>query len=136
MTISHSKLRFAQLRALSAVVIFPALALSAGSALAGEAIVEAAKIVALGAGQYRVSATIRHDDSGWDHYADGFEVLAPDGALLVTRKLVHPHENEQPFTRSTNAFAIPPGTEFVNVRARENILGYGDDMLKLAVPAD
>jgi hypothetical protein len=31
------------------------------------------------------TATVRHADAGWSHYADRFEVLAPDGTVLATR---------------------------------------------------
>ena len=43
--------------------------------------------------------SVRHADSGWDHYANQWDVIAPDGTVLATRVLYHPHENEQPFTR-------------------------------------
>ena len=42
--------------------------------------------------------TVQHADTGWDHYADAWEVLAPDGTVLGTRTLLHPHTDEQPFT--------------------------------------
>ena len=67
-------------------------------ALAGTADVLAAKATRSNGQAWRVSATIKHDDAGWDHYANGFEVLAPDGSVLATRVLHHPHVNEQPFT--------------------------------------
>ena len=57
---------------------------------------------------YRFRVTVRHDDTGWDHYADRWEVLGPDGTVLGIRVLHHPHENEQPFTRYHD-IEIPPG---------------------------
>jgi hypothetical protein len=38
---------------------------------------------------YRFDVTLRHDDAGWDHYADGWEVLSPDGKVLGKRVLAH-----------------------------------------------
>ena len=85
------------------------------------------------AGGYRVSATIRHADEGWDHYADAFEVLAPDGRLLATRTLHHPHVDEQPFTRSVNV-VVPNGVRSLTVRARDSVHGFGGAEVKIALP--
>ena len=57
------------------------------------------------------SVTLEHADEGWSHYADQWEVLSLDGNLLGKRVLHHPHENEQPFTRSLSGVAIPPEIE-------------------------
>jgi hypothetical protein len=70
--------------------------------------------------------TIRHPDSGWDHYADGWSVNAPDGTELGFRKLAHPHENEQPFTRSLSGVAVPDGVNEVVIRARDSVHGWSD----------
>ena len=74
---------------------------------------------------WTISATIRHDDIGWSHYADGFDVLAPDGALLGHRTLYHPHVNEQPFTRSHRGVEIPDGLTHVLIRATDSVHGPG-----------
>ena len=71
------------------------------------------------------SVTVRHADSGWDHYADRWEVLAPDGTVLGTRVLLHPHENEQPFTRSLGGVSVPPGLASVRIRAHDLVHGSG-----------
>ena len=47
-------------------------------------------------------------DSGWDHYANRWEVLEPEGQVIATRTLLHPHVDEQPFTRSLSGIHIPP----------------------------
>ena len=52
---------------------------------AGEADVVGGAITALGDGRFRVDATVRHDDTGWDHYANRWDVLAPDGTILGSR---------------------------------------------------
>lgn len=70
---------------------------------------------------WTVSATIRHADTGWDHYADRFVIVAPDGTVLATRVLAHPHVNEQPFTRSVSEVTIPGDVGFVTVRADDNL---------------
>lgn len=100
---------------------------------AGEADVIDAAITRIGA-QFRVDATIRSNDTGWDYYADRFDVLAPDGTVLGTRILYHPHENEQPFTRSLNGLVIPEGVTKVIVRASMKPGGAGGEVVELVVP--
>jgi hypothetical protein len=39
--------------------------------------------------------------------------------------LLHPHENEQPFTRSQSGVEIPDGVNQVRVRAHDLVDGYG-----------
>ena len=83
-------------------------------------------------GKWTFHVTVRHPDTGWEDYADGWDVLAPDGTVLkpdpdspFTRLLLHPHEDEQPFTRSQRGIAIPPGVDQVRVRAHDLVDGYG-----------
>lgn len=101
---------------------FLALALAALPAAALPARAEPPEIVAAraqpGSAGWSFSVTLAHPDSGWDHYADGWEVLAPDGARLGLRELLHPHVDEQPFTRSLSGVAIPEGVSQVTIRAR------------------
>ena len=71
------------------------------------------------------NVTVRHDDAGWQHYADLWEVLSPQGKVLGKRVLYHPHDNEQPFTRSLSNVAIPPAITEVVIRARDSRHGWG-----------
>ena len=73
----------------------------------------------------RFVVTVRHADAGWDHYANAWEVLAPDGTLLATRVLRHPHVGEQPFTRDLPNVEVPPGLTRVRIRARDSLHGFG-----------
>ncbi len=68
---------------------------------------------------------MKHDDTGWDHYADKWDVMAPNGTVLGTRTLYHPHVEEQPFTRSLSGVRIPDGVTSVIVRAHDLEHGYG-----------
>lgn len=70
--------------------------------------------------------TVRHGDEGWDHYADGWEVASPDGIQLGYRKLLHPHENEQPFTRSLSGVGIPDDLSTVIIRAHDSVHEWGE----------
>ncbi|HUW10761.1 MAG TPA: hypothetical protein VM537_13600 [Anaerolineae bacterium] len=76
-------------------------------------------------GSWSVDVTVEHEDIGWDHYADRWEVLAPADEILTTRVLAHPHVDEQPFTRSLGEIAIPPDISEVRVRAHDLVHGYG-----------
>ena len=73
---------------------------------------------------WRFDVTLSHPDTGWDHYADGWRVLAPDGTELGLRVLHHPHVQEQPFTRSLTGVSIPAGLSHVLVQARCNVDGW------------
>jgi hypothetical protein len=84
------------------------------------------KATEVSAGVWRFDVTVRHNDQGWDHYADAWQVIDPRGGeILGERILAHPHDNEQPFTRSQSGIAIPAGLNRVLVRARCNIHGFG-----------
>jgi hypothetical protein len=81
------------------------------------------------------AVTLEHADEGWNHYADLWEVLTLDGRLLGSRVLYHPHEDEQPFTRSLSGVAIPAGIERVKIRARDSKHGYGKQEFIVDLPA-
>jgi hypothetical protein len=97
-------------------------------ALAGPAVVVDA--TATQSGQtWSFSVTIEHADTGWDHYADGWGVYAPDGTELGYRVLAHPHVNEQPFTRSLSGVVIPGGVTQVVIKPRDLVHGIGADFI-------
>jgi hypothetical protein len=99
--------------------------------LASPAIADPPEIVAVSADRqgdiWRFDVTLRHPDTGWEHYADGWEVLTPDGTRLGFRELFHPHVNEQPFTRSLVGVAIPGAVTQVQIRARCKVDGWADE---------
>lgn len=96
-----------------------------GVARAGEADVVAAQAVRDGPGVWRFHVGVAHGDTGWEHYADKWDVVAPDGTVLGTRVLLHPHEAEQPFTRSLGGVAVPDGIDRVTLRAHDSVHGTG-----------
>ena len=108
-----------------------ALSLASGPARAERARVEAVRTEAQGGDSWRFFVTLSHPDSGWEHYADGWEVLDADGKVLGYRELVHPHVNEQPFTRSLGGVVIPAGTRKVFVRAHCLIDGWNGQLFRV-----
>ena len=76
----------------------------------------------------RISVTISHPDTGWDDYADGWEVLDADGNSLGIRVLNHPHVNEQPFTRSLSGVVIPEGAKLIYIRVRDSVGGWSEGL--------
>jgi len=117
-------------------MIKPALALfilAPLPALADFPTIEAANVQPSDGG-YSFAVTLKHPDTGWEHYADGWEVLAPDGTSLGMRVLAHPHVNEQPFTRSLGGIVIPEGTTEVTIRARDNVDGWTAETYTFALP--
>jgi hypothetical protein len=84
-----------------------------------------------GGGDWSVDVTLRHADSGWDHYADAWRVVAGDGTVLGTRTLYHPHETEQPFTRSLGGVEIPAAMTTVYVEAHDKVHGWSPQRVQV-----
>ncbi len=80
------------------------------------------------------SVTLEHDDEGWNHYADRWDVVTLDGELLKSRVLYHPHVDEQPFTRSLSGVAIPDGVKQVRIRARDSKHGLSPREVVVDIP--
>lgn len=87
----------------------------------------------MGADGWRFDVTLAHPDTGWAHYADAWEVLDADGNSLGTRTLLHPHVDEQPFTRALGDVAIPAGTGPVFIRARCSVDGWGEALFEVTL---
>ncbi len=110
--------------------------LVAGEARAGGADVVDVKVLHMkksGPNIYRFRVTVRHADTGWDHYANSWDVVGPDGTVLGTRVLHHPHENEQPFTRYHD-LEVPPGIRTVTVRAGDKVHGFSGQTMEVTLP--
>ncbi|WP_323776107.1 hypothetical protein [Leisingera sp.] len=115
--------------------LFLPLVLSAAAlpAWAAEPMIEAAAARQSGGG-WSVSVTLSHPDTGWEHFADGWRVLDMAGNELGLRVLAHPHEHEQPFTRSLSGVQIPEGTAQVQIQARCQIDGWSESTYALSLP--
>lgn len=96
--------------------LISALVLTPAAALADPPRIVAVETRDSGMG-WKIEVTLDHADSGWDHYAAGWEVLDEAGTRLGFRKLHHPHVNEQPFTRGLHSVMVPDGTRKVYIVA-------------------
>jgi hypothetical protein len=90
------------------------------------------KAVETAVSTWTFAVSVDHPDTGWEDYADGWDVLLPDGTVLkptadspFTRLLAHPHVGERPFTRSQSRIAIPADVTTVTVRAHDLVDGFG-----------
>jgi hypothetical protein len=80
------------------------------------------------------SVTLEHADEGWNHYANQWDVVTLDGKVLKSRVLHHPHENEQPFTRSLSGVWIPDGVSQVKIRASDTKHGFSKQEFMVDIP--
>ena len=101
---------------------------------AGEADVTSVEVTRTGEGTYQFHVTVSHHDEGWNHYTDKWDVVAPDGTILGTRILYHPHVDEQPFTRSLPGVKIHDGIRSVTIRAHDTVHGYGGKTVTANLP--
>ena len=123
---------FRQLIGAACILLF-LLGLPIVPALAGEADIVDVKVTETSANTYRFDVTVAHGDTGWDHYANRWEVLTLDGEMIATRTLLHPHVNEQPFMRSLSHVKIPAGVKKVMVRAHDSVHGYGGKTMNVEI---
>ena len=105
--------------------------LCAPSAFANDVAITQAKLDRASNGSYSFSVTLLHDDSGWKHYADKWQVLDSAGNIIGERVLLHPHEDEQPFTRSASGIVIPEGETTLFIRAHDLVHGWNEQTLKI-----
>lgn len=110
-----------------------ALVLLAAPVFAGEADVLSVELEETSPNTFTIIAEVEHADDGWDHYADAWQVVGPDGKVIATRELAHPHVNEQPFIRTLLGVEIPVDVREITVRARDLVHGFGGKEVTIAV---
>ncbi len=108
---------------MKAVVLF-FLCICIPFAYAGEADVVDVKVRHNGGNSFQIITTLKHADTGWDHYANAWEILDEKGNVIGKRVLHHPHVNEQPFTRS-HTLDIPASVKKITIRGVDSVHGTG-----------
>ena len=96
--------------------------------------VVAVKVRASGPNLFDFDVTISSTYDTPQRYADGFRVYTPGNEVLGERKLLHDHQNEQPFTRDLYAVKIPQAVKTVLVQARDQKFGYGGKVVAVKLP--
>ena len=91
----------------------------------------AADFQSVGSNNWSVSVTLKHGDTGWDHYADNWRVVDDEVNVLGDRVLFHPHVAEQPFTRGLGSVQIPEGTTTVRIEAHGKAHGWSRNPLQV-----
>jgi len=120
-------------RKLPATLLASMFLLGSSVSFADDAAITDVKITPAGDGVYQVSVTLKHADTGWDHYANRWDVLDEDGNILGSRVLAHPHVNEQPFTRSLRV-EIPASVKVVTIVAADSVHGDNEETVAVEVP--
>lgn len=93
--------------------------------LANEASILKAKVSCNNQNTCSFDVTVKHNDTGWEHYVNAYEILSEERVLIAKRVLHHPHVNEQPFTRSISNVKVPKESKFVIIRAHDSVHKFG-----------
>lgn len=132
------KTPFIEKKALDYIHRQQSAALSTNTQRKGNADVTFVKATRAGDNLWTFEVTVKHPDVGWRDFADGWDVVLPDGKPVLlqpkdkfTRVLGHPHVGEQPFTRVQENIPIPEGTQTVIVRAHDLVDGYGGQVIEV-----
>lgn len=100
------------------------------AALANQATIEFAELHHQGS-SWNISVTLKHKDTGWNHYANAWQVVDVHNKLLGKRVLLHPHVNEQPFTRSLYSVKIPANVKVIFIEGIDSVHGLSPDRLRI-----
>ena len=99
--------------------------------------VESARLVYRDDGRWDIYVAVRHNDEGWNHYANVWQVVDADtGKIIGERILAHPHDTEQPFTRSLTGLVIPEEVRNIRIRARCNLHDFGGKEISYKIPGN
>ena len=116
------------------IIMIVTLLAAAGTLFAGEADVVNVEVVKTGKETFTFSVTVTHDDSGWDHYADKWDIVGSDNTILGTRTLYHPHVDEQAFTRRLKIVIADASVQQVSVKAHCSVHGDGGKSVAVRLP--
>lgn len=112
------------------LLIFISLSFFISSLHAGEVRIEDAKAIKKGS-TWHFNVTLKHKDTGWEHYADAWRVVTKNGKVLGTRTLYHPHVDEQPFTRGLSNVKVPADVTTVYIEAHDKVHGWAKERFEV-----
>lgn len=111
-------------------LIFITLLFISCSVSANEVEILTATVTQQSQGNYSFNVELRHQDTGWEHYADAWRIVDQQGNILGTRVLYHPHIEEQPFTRSLNNINIAQDVNTIYIEAHDKVHGWSKQRLR------
>ena len=114
---------------LTGLLMLVSLILSTGSLANDVEIVEV--MIEPSAHRWTFHVTLKHEDTGWKHYADGWRIVDEEGNELGFRKLWHPHENEQPFTRTLASVLVPKEKNIIYIEAHDKVHGWSKQRVRI-----
>ena len=83
------------------------------------------------ANRWTFHVTLKHNDTGWNHYADDWRIVDEKGHVVGDRKLWHPHVGEQPFTRTLANVLLPKGAEILYIEAHDKVHGWSKQRVRI-----
>ena len=82
---------------------------------------------------WRVDVTLEHPDSGWDHYADGWEVLDADGNRLGYRGCITRMSTSSPLPARSPISTCPTARAKIHIRAHCSVDGWGEETFRIDI---
>ena len=113
-----------KVRHLFSVIVLAYTIVMAAQVSAGMADVIDVDVRYNGDNNFQIITTLVHADTGWQHYANEWQVLDESGKVIGRRVLHHPHVNEQPFSRS-QTLDIPISVNIITIRGIDSVHGIG-----------
>ncbi len=118
------------MKVLATVLLFWGVMFAAQPGLAADVQIKFAELTQHDS-TWSADVTLRHEDTGWDNYADAWRLVDESGKVLATRVLWHPHVDEQPFTRGMGDIHIPADTRIIYVEAHGKVEGWSRQRLRI-----
>jgi len=114
-------LKFFAAITIAAALTFGAPVKSVG---AGKPNVVSPRIIMIGEPSNSFQVTVAHEDTGWEHYANRWEVIGPTRKFTATRILPHPHICQPHFIQSLYPVIIPASVTYVIGRVHDSNHDY------------
>ena len=104
----------------------------AGARLAAANQVEIIKVmIEPYANRWTFHVTLKHHDTGWEHYADDWRIVDEKGHVLGERQIWHPHVGEDLSTRTLASVLIPKGTYVIYIEAHDKVHGWSQQRVRI-----
>ena len=102
---------------------------AAQNVLADKPIAYKARVMKLSDERYQFEINIVHEDNGWDHFVNRWEIVGNGGKVLATDVLHYPRIGEGIVWRVLTGVKVDADTEYVIYRLHDLKHGYGREKL-------